>query len=192
MEITKQVVAIHEAGHLLIILATPLRDIIQHAKLFENEGTWEGEVAVDYTGNNKIPNESVYDVAKGMGGPLTQIHFHPESIPEPLLELINKHQGLLAATQHIVKEKMNISTNWWPDLQRWIDYCKTNFRNDSPGYYAIEKDICDSLSVPLVSDTVHFLAEKLVLKGKLTREELLSYPQDMFPVYQFPERLRIF
>src|SRR5258706_11074735 len=53
MRVDKSVVATHEAGHALVILATPFRNYILGARIFLDNGDWRGEVHTD-RGRSKV------------------------------------------------------------------------------------------------------------------------------------------
>src|SRR5262252_6736053 len=98
----KHVVATHEAGHVMAILVTPISDYILNARLFLKGTQWQGEVHMDTSRDRRtVDPHNVYELAKGIAGPLAQIHFYPESIPNTLRQLIHECSGLLSAAKKV-------------------------------------------------------------------------------------------
>ena len=195
MKSEKHVVALHEAGHLLVVLSTPLKHFLESARIFEVSEGWAGDVCLDRVRLNqefnskRLPGGRVFTIANGLAGPLAQIEYYPESIPRELLSLINRNEkSLLFAARLILKDKLGICVHWWPDLRDWILDCKQSRPNQDEEYLSIEREIVRVLSDEKARRSISFLKDALLAKHELTGDELRRFPLD-FPTFNFPDKL---
>ena len=195
MKPEKHVVALHEAGHLLVVLSTPLKQFLESARISDDTGEWAGEVCLDRVRLNeefkskRLPGGRVFTIANGLAGPLAQIEYYPESIPEELSSLINKNdKSLLFAARRDQKDNLGNCVHWWLDLEEWLADCKRTRVNQDEEYRSIEREIVRVLSDEKARRCISFLKDALLAKHELTGDEIRSFPLD-FPTFNFPDKI---
>jgi hypothetical protein len=191
MKATKEVVAAHEAGHTIITLATPLRDYVVDARVFfcrEHE-EWRGEIRFDGRDRKTADPHTVYELAKSLAGPLAQLHFFPRSSGDHLAELIKESGGLLEAAKRVLKEDLDIHTNWWPDLVGWTDFCKHGYPN-TVDFFAVEEALTSFFQNSKTEETFRALTSLFVRRESLSRDDLLAIDISELPKPKFPDKLR--
>jgi len=190
MKQSKDAVATHEAGHAIVILATPLREYVKHARLYRIQDDWFGDVQMDGRDRAKVDPKCVYEVAKGLGGPLAQVQFFPESIPDSLAKLIEESGGVLEAAKRNVREELGIESHWWPDLRSWTCLWKEKTFEGSDDFMTIEEEIDRVFRTAIGARAVAILADQLAREDFLSREQLLAMPTAHLPSFSFPDDLR--
>jgi hypothetical protein len=192
MKQSQEVVATHEAGHVLVILRSPLRNHILQARVYLKDDEWRGETELQGE-RGKVDPIGVYEFAKGLAGPVTQLHFYPKSPDEDWVEVLKASKGLLDAARHIVEKKLPIKSNWWPDLLHWTQYCRRCLDAKRPicaeSYFKVEEEINRVLTQDSAKALVQDLAARLTKEGCLGREELLAIPTKQLPEFSFPNSL---
>jgi hypothetical protein len=81
-----------------------LRQHILHARLFREGDEWHGDVRLDDKDRNKVDPHTVYEFAKGLAGPLAQLHFYPKSVSAEVEERLEHPHHLLGATKRALNE----------------------------------------------------------------------------------------
>ena len=190
MKSEKHVVALHEAGHLLVVLSTPLKQFLESARIFEVLEGWAGEVRLNKEfDSERLPETRVFTIANGLARPLAQIEYYPESIPEELSSLINKNKkSVLFAARLNLKDKLDIWGHWWRDLDEWSANCKRPRAGPDEEYRSIEREIVRVLSEEKARRCISFLKDALLAKHELTGDEIRRLPLD-FPTFNFPEKI---
>jgi hypothetical protein len=187
----KEVVAMHEAGHAMMALVTPLRPFIVKAWIFESNRYWEGRMEIDAAAGNKARIPAIYDFARAIAGPLTQILFYPNSIPNSLSTHIQKFGGLLLATKQIKTQNIPVDdVQWWPDLTDWISFVHNHPRLMGTDFLNVEKGVLTFLRDPSVDRSIRSLAHELTDREQLNANELLAHSIAEVPELVLPPSLR--
>lgn len=196
MSSEKYPVAVHEAGHVIVALATTLGDKVVEADVFYSQESnhWEGRMISDFK-EKKLPrSQGIERFAASIGGPLAQIKFCPESISDELRNLIEKEGGLLFAIIANQERKLGIETHWWEDLRVFIGVLKQldpipeHVRHlffDITGYFEIEKVINEFLSIN--SAVLHQIAHELMEKDRLNSDEIWAFQPGVPPIVGLPD-----
>src|SRR5439155_3369147 len=165
---SKQVAATHEAGHALAVLRSPLRKHIVQTRVYLQNDEWLGETEVGGERGEVDPN-GVYEFAKGLAGPLTQLHFYPDSVAEDLADVLRCTGGLLHAARYVIEKDLKIESNWWGDVEDWNQYCLRCLRDERP----IHGSNCLEVEKELNSFLKHGTVEAVVqdLAARLTKED---------------------
>ncbi len=186
---TKEAVATHEAGHALITLNTPLQDYIESVRVFFECDEWRGEHRMSNEDRSKVDPKGVYEFAKGLGGPMAQIYFYPNSIDAKLSKMIDSSGSLLRAIREIIKKKIPLNDHWLPDLTRWIQFCRADLPLKGEKYLQVENEISRILSSNPGQDFVRNMSNKLNTNGSLGVEELKKTSVKKIPKFDFPDDL---
>jgi hypothetical protein len=192
MLISKEVVAKHEAGHALVVLATPLRPYMVEAQIFDSGGEWQGKVRIDADAATaaKVDPHCVYDFAKAIAGPLAQIAYHQDSIPSALRDTINQCGGLLLAARYIKTNNVRgCDVQWWPDLKAWLSFIHYHPHFKGADFLDVESGVVGFLKDPSVDQSLHALAQMLTNQEHLGRNELLAHTLAGVPPLVLPQRL---
>lgn len=190
---TKQITATHEAGHALISLATPFRDYLSHVRVFQNASDWFGETHMDGRVRVQVDPHGVLEFAKGIAGPVTQLYFFPNSVDHALVDLIQQSGSLLRAARVVVQQGPKIATNWWPDLQAWLQLCEhVRIPGAGQDHLAVEAEIQTFLNLPETTKVVNEIRDRLIACDQIDRQGLLNIPVVHLPSLHFPTRLSKF
>ena len=184
----------HEAGHALMVLATPLRDYIDKVRIFQVGAEWQGEQCMNGCDLDPVDPGRVLEFAKGLAGPLTHLNFYPNSTAPALRQMIQESGGLLRATRAILDNpNLQIQTNWWPDLEAWRILCLTiKLPDRGKDFLAVETEIQSFLNTPAVRVVLADIQQRLLAHSEINRPELLGIKVDHLPALNFPTHLSIF
>ena len=185
----KHVVAMHEAGHVLVILSTPLREHIVEARIFNKGDEWLGETRLDERDRAKIDPNTVYEFAKNIAGPLAQIRFCEKSIPDQITQLLLSSSGLLEATRLAVEKKIELLSNWQYDLASWTSFCARYPAEFATNFFKVEAAIDKFFQRVKPASVLNELADRLAAKKNANGEELLAVSLSDFPELELPESL---
>lgn len=188
----KAAVATHKAGHAIVILATPIRDYILRARIFRDGEQCRGRVYMDGRDRSKVDPFGVYEFARGIAGPLAQIHFHPNSIPKSISDLIQNRAGLLHAARDIDTNQIPVDeVQWWPDLQAWIGFSRAFPALSGIDYLQVESGVRDFLKDSSTENAIRALADRLVSEETLERSALLAHLLAGVPKLALPTKSRM-
>lgn len=180
---TKESTAMHEAGHLLVVLATSLRERVREAKIHEVNGLWYGQVSLDPGGIDSSASGVILDYAKSFAGPIAQALFHPKTNPLEVENLIRDCNGsVLQAVQKILEENLKYSVGWAADVQAW----RTTTAGQKGTLLDIERELQAVFRSEKGRAALRDLAERLIDKESLGRDELLHIPTEDYPAFLLP------
>lgn len=183
---TKKSTAMHEAGHLFVALSTSLRKRVLTAKIYLDNESWSGLVAMEPEEIDGSSYGEVLDYAKAFAGPIAQAMFYPDSNPPEVREMIKRYDGsVLQAAQKIEDEKLGYSVGWWGDLKGWFI--------TPPGAKDVLLKIEDELQRGFRSKegslALEHIAELIYDREILNRDDLLLIQTENFPRLNFPNSL---
>lgn len=192
VKLSKETVATHEAGHVLAILRFPIRNHIVETRLFLQDDEWRGTTTIEGNRTDVDPT-GIYEFAKGLAGPITQLHFYPHSPSPELGKLLKETGGLVNAMRHVLENDLKIESNWWHDLETWRVYCLRCLQQkreiNGTSYLAVEKALARDIENDAVKATIQELAARLLRDESVDRRELLAIKIDRLPELRLPQSL---
>lgn len=186
----KTAVATHEAGHLCAILKMPIRKCIVQARIFQEVGAWRGDCLVEQKCLAAIDKNGVYDFAKSIAGPITQIQLFPETIPVAVTNAILVQGGLLSGYWWLYNNSPKTKTNWHSDMETWLRFRKFTPRGfDLNGFYETERQVSQWIANPATRISIKRIADKLIADECLQRDGLLEIDVGAVPDPKLPASL---
>ena len=186
---SKYSTAVHEAGHGLVILMTPLREHIQGLVIWCDESGWRGEARLDQRDKDYADPEQVFDFAKSIAGLIAQLHLLPNSISADFRSIVAAEGGVLRAIKAIHANNYDIPLNCYKDFKDWLMVCAiTGFQGID--YYKTEEAVFDLFRSVHSRNAIELLASNLVAKHELFADELKKFNVSCIPPLQLPAQLR--
>jgi hypothetical protein len=192
MKRSKEIVATHEVGHALTVLRSPIRNHVVETCLHQEDGEWRGHTRIEGDRVDVDPN-GVYEFAKSLAGPVTELHFYPSSVSDDLDKLLKETGGVVNAMRHLLESDLMVDANWWPDLEAWRVYCLRCLQQKRPidgtNYLNIEEELQRDVRNAAVKATIEELSAPLTRHDCLDRDGLLAITIDGLPELRLPESL---
>lgn len=183
----KDSVAFHEAGHAILVLRSPFRELIEEAKIYCKGGYWSGDVSIRESDlRDAVDPTGALEVAKGLAGPLAQMLRYPESVSPQLADYVRSSGSVIKATRFVLRNDPALQGPWWGDLEQWICFCRRNLFVFEASFCAIEEAVSRFLKEPDVIAVMNEISGRLTREEFIGRDELLAIPVHHLPLIEVP------